>query len=65
MSKNSDKSKSLKANIRETFGRKPIDMNDPHRDTLPQTGPNPHRELRRGPRGRTVMENVDDMVRGK
>ena len=60
MSKDADKSKSLKANVRETFGHKPIDMNDTDRDTLPQTGANPHRELRRGPSGKTIMETVDD-----
>lgn len=32
---------------------------------VPMTGPNPHRELRRGPEGRTIMDSVDRMQRGK
>lgn len=39
----------------------PIDSNDPDRDHLPQTGANPHRELRRGPGGKSIPEIVDDM----
>lgn len=32
---------------------------------VPLTSDNPHRELRRGPEGKTIMQSVDSAVRGK
>lgn len=52
----------IERHIREAAAqnKRPIDYSDTTRDTLPPSGANPHRELRRGPRGKTIMENVDD-----
>lgn len=44
--------------VKETAGRVG------EHDHLPQTGQNPHRELRQGPQGKTIMESVDEMARG-
>lgn len=49
--------------------RHPLDLRNtnggPEHDHMSESGANPHRELRRGPEGKTIMQSVDEASRGK